>query len=210
VNIPETIKVILTKAGRNSEGSPDTNAQPETRGPRRSWAILRAIAAYWAWQLGTKVLMGVIYIAVISEGLRLLVPSLGQKLYKLPIPGAVLLEEDEVGHRIDLAHCLALFLLLGVFYLWVELLRFWLRPGEEVEEGWDADKYRQLITVLGVVILGADGCLFYFSVAQMDWSGGEFSLIALLATAAYLAVLILTSFLSLKLKQKVIDSEARP
>jgi hypothetical protein len=172
---------------------------------RRAMRLLLARIKYWLWQIFAKGVLGLIYIAVISEGLRLLVPALGQKLYKLPIPGAVLLEDDEVGHRLDLAHGFSIFLLLGVFYLWGELLRFWLRPGEEAGEGWDSENYQTLITALGVAILGADGCLFYFSVSQMDWSGGSFSLTALLATVAYLAVLVLASFTSLKLSQKVIQ-----
>jgi hypothetical protein len=176
---------------------------------RRAMRLFFARIKYWLWQILAKGILGLIYIAVISEGLRLLVPALGQKVYKLPIPGAYMLEDDEVGHRLDLAHGFAIFLLLGVFYLWAELLKFWLRPGEESDEGWDSDNYRRLITALGIVILGADGCLFYFSVSQMDWSGGQFSVTALLATVAYLAVLVLASFTSLKLSQKVIDlSEA--
>src|SRR5438128_129475 len=44
---------------------------------------------YWAWQVFTKGLLGVIYAAVIAEGLRQLVPTLGQKLYRLPGLGAL-------------------------------------------------------------------------------------------------------------------------
>ena len=58
----------------------------------------------------------------------MLVPALAQKLYKLPIPGAPLLEDDEAGHRLDLAHIFALFLLVAVFHLWAEVLRYWCGP----------------------------------------------------------------------------------
>lgn len=188
------------------------NATVETvnrRSGRFRWgrflALLCARLKYLAWQLLAKGVLGVIYIAVISEGLRVLVPALGQKLSKLAIPGAWMLAEDEAGHRLDLAHIFALFLLIAVFHLWAEVIRSWLRPDDPEDEGFDPDNYFRLVATLAVVILGADAFLFFYSVTQMGWTGGEISFTAILVTAAYVAVLIFVSFVSVNLRQQVID-----
>ena len=80
-----------------------------------------------------------------------------------------------------------------------------MRPDEPEDEGWDIDKYRKLIVGLGFVILGSDACLFFYAITQMGWSGGGFSATALIATAAYLAVVVYLSYVSVTLKQNVLD-----
>lgn len=166
------------------------------------WTLVGARLKYWAWQVVTKLILGVIYIAVISEGLRVIVPALGQKLYKLPGLGA--LRDYEGTHRLDLAHFLAIFVLFAVFYLWDRILELWLESDEEFDDrGWNPEAHRRLVVVLGTVILGADACLFYVAMTQIGWRGTTFSFSALLATAAYLAVLIFVSFVSINLRKSI-------
>ena len=76
-----------------------------------------------------------------------------------------MLEDDEIGHRLDLAHVFSFFLLVAVFYLWEEVLRSWLLPPKE--DVWNPVNFRKLILTLAVVILGADTALFYFAIARV-------------------------------------------
>jgi hypothetical protein len=67
--------------------------------------------------------------------------------------------------------------------------------------GWDPDVYRRVVMTLGFIILGADSALFYASTCMLGWGRPSFSFSALLATAAYLAVIVFVSLVSLKLSR---------
>ena len=88
-----------------------------------TWGKIRAHARYWAWQVASKAILGMIYLAVISEGLRVLIPALGQRIYKLPLLGS--LKDYEATYRLDLAPFFAVFLLIGVFVLWPKIIGLW-------------------------------------------------------------------------------------
>jgi hypothetical protein len=166
------------------------------------WGVLWAQIQYWAWQIFTKVVLGIIYLAVIAEGLRLVVPALGQKIHKLP--GLSSFNDYEFTHRLDLAHFFSLFMLIGVWSLWASMLRVWLEVDSRIND-WDSENYRRLIVTLGSIILLADACLFYAAMTQIGWGGSVFSLSALLATAAYLAMIVFVTFASITLQRKVTD-----
>ncbi len=57
-----------------------------TAPPSPPQGTAQAHAKYWLWKLVTVAVLAPIYCSVIAEGLRVNVPALGQKLYKLPIP----------------------------------------------------------------------------------------------------------------------------
>jgi len=152
-----------------------------------------------AWNVFTKPTLGLIYLAVISEGLRQLVPVLGQKLYKLP--GLSFLQDYEVTYKLDLAPFFAVFLLIAVWHLWAKVLELWISRDRE-DLWWDSDSHKTLVRFLAVTILGADTFLFYSAVSQMGWSA-TLSLSALVATAAYVGVTIFVSYVSLCLRKDV-------
>lgn len=156
---------------------------------------------YRAWLL-VKGALGVLYICVVSEGLRFLVPGLGMRLHK--VPGLSFLYDYEDLHRLDLAHVLSLFMLFAVFYLWDKMLLLWLDSSENFDDGgWNPQANRQLIVALGWIILGADACLFYVAMTQVGWGATSFSFAALLATAAYLAILIFVSYVTINLRKAI-------
>lgn len=168
------------------------------------WAVIWAYLKYWTWQVVTKTSWLVIYIAVISEGLRYSVPPLAQKLYK--IPGLSDLQDYELTHAMDMAQLLALFMAIAVCFLWEEILELRLQSEDTFDDhGWNSETHRQLIVGLGVVILGADACLFYVAMTQMGWQGTTLSIPALLATCAYIAVLVWVSFVTISLRQTISD-----
>ncbi len=150
---------------------------------------------YVIWMIFTKVGLGTIYIAVISEGLRYMVPALGQRLYK--IPGLGFLEDFEETHGLDLAPFMAIFLLIAVFWLWERILHIWLASDEE---GIDWLNETKLLMVLGTSILGADAILFYIAMTQVGWGGTVISISALLATVAYVAILVFVSYVTVTLR----------
>jgi hypothetical protein len=158
---------------------------------------------YWAWQVGSKTVLGLIYFAIISEGLRQIVPVLAQRLYKLP--GLTFLQDYEATYRLDLAPFFALFQLIAVWYLWGTVLNIWIFE-YDLEEYSEA--HRQLIAALAITILGADTYLFYAAVSQMGWST-SFSFTAMIATAAYLGVLIFVLYVSQILRHEVQKLEGK-
>lgn len=167
-----------------------------------SVATVVAHAKYWLWKLVTIVILAPIYCSVIAEGLRMLVPPLGQKLYKLAIPGFAMFGQYQETRRLDLAIFMSVFLLVAVWWLWEQVLKVFLSTDALFENcGWNPEAYTRVVLILGVVILGADACLFYVSMVQMGWGATRLSVPALLATAAYIAVIIFVSLVSLNLRR---------
>ncbi len=152
---------------------------------------------YWVWQLFTKSVLGLIYFSVIAEGLRQLVPVLGQRLYKLPLLAS--LKNYEATYRLDLAPFFALFLLISVWHLWGIVLKLWVL---EYDLQQYSEPHRRMVAALAITILGADTYLFYAAVSQMGWSS-SFSLPAIIATAAYLGVLVFVLYVSENLRHEV-------
>jgi hypothetical protein len=193
--------VVTTQDPGSAPASPDTGIRRHRK--QLDWPLIRARVKAWLWDFAAKVILGVIYFAVISEGLRILIPPLGQKLYKLPIPFLAALEDDEVGHRLDLAHAFSLFLLIGVYALWSRVLRLYLSAGEGFDDsGWNSKNHRQLIVGMAAVLLGADAALFYIAMTELGWAGSGFSFTAIVATTCYIAVLIYVTFVSVTLHRK--------
>jgi hypothetical protein len=178
--------------------------RPPTRRRGISAALIFAYLRHWIWTVFKIVVFGMLYIYLISEGLRLVIPALGQKLWKLP--GLSILRNYEETHRLDLAPVFAIVLLIAVFYLWCRVLEGWIFPDHDLQTlGRHPGRYRLFIITLGSVVLGADLVLFYVSMTSMGWKGVVFSLPALLATAAYAACVIFVSFVSVALHKTIID-----
>ena len=175
-----------------------------------SWQRRQVIVAqivYWLWTIGAKGIIGCVYWVVISEGFRLVVPAAGKRLYKLPFLG--FMEEYESLYRLDLANCMAVFLLVGVFTLWGSALRVYLGSDREFQVSrWrHTDNHKMLVVGLGIAIGVADMALFYAAMVQMTWGGSVFSLTALVATVAYVSILVVVTYTSINLKERV--EEAR-
>lgn len=163
-------------------------------------AEITARIKYWAWKLLSMAVIAPIYIAIVSDGLRYLIPPLGQKLSKLPF--LQIFGDYESTHRIDLAHPMALVLLFAVWWLWDRLLMAWL--GGDIDYlGFDPDAYNVVVNVLGISIVSADAMLFYLGATQSTWGGTAFSFSALLATIAYVAILVFVSFVSCVLRRQL-------
>lgn len=193
--------------GQSLLSPPPSNLDSQVRGTTNRRAILWAYFLYLLWQVATKLILGVIYFAIISEGLRMLLPTLGTKIHKLP--GLSTLYEYELTHRLDLAHPLSILVLTFVWMQWSSILRMWLgEDGSFDHLGWQPQRHTQLIVGLGAVLLISDAALFYVALAELSWNGSWFSATALLATAAYLAVLIFVTLVSINLHRKILLLQA--
>ena len=170
---------------------------------RRSFlSVGVAHVKWWGWFTLTKVFLGVVYISVIADGLRMLVPALAQKIHQLPMLSD--LKSFEGTHKLDLAPFMAFFMALGVWYLWERILIFWLGGDfEEEQDNWDSENEGALVLYLGFVILGADILLFYVAMTYSGWGDSQFSFAALLATIAYVGVLIFVSYVSIRLGRDI-------
>jgi hypothetical protein len=153
----------------------------------------------WLWLVVAKFPFAVIYLLVISEGLRLSVPPLAQRLGKIPFLS--MFRDYEATYRLDLAHIFAVGLLVAVLWLAERALHFYLDPNGAFKDSlWPAETLQRLVPVLCGVILGADLVLFYVGIANSGWGGARLSFTALIATVAYAGVLTFVSFVSLSLK----------
>ena len=158
---------------------------------------------YWMWFLLKWCVLGVIYVAVIAEGLRQLMPPLGQRLHKV-VPFLADLKNYEGTYKLDLAPFLSLFILIGVFDLWERLIVVYLRDSKpDSTYPWHPSKFMTFVLHLGLVLIGADAILFYLAMSQAGWGSSFISFSALIAVVAYGAVLVFVSFMSARLSYAV-------
>lgn len=173
------------------------------------WRLLRARAAYWGWQVMTKVVLGVVYLSIIAEGFRVLVPVLNRRLYRLPLLGWM--NDYEGTYELDMASLMSVFMMIAVFTLWSHLLKLWV--SEKI--GFDHRLRNQnnanlFVLVFAFVVLLSDTVLFFVAVTEVSWSGAGFSFTALFATAAYVSVLVFTIYVSINLHEKIELIEREP
>jgi hypothetical protein len=169
-----------------------------------SWLVLLvAWAKLWGFK-PVKLLIGIGYVAVIAEGLRMVVPALGLKLYKLPLLSA--LKAYEGWHALDLALFAGMLLFALSSWLWSTLLETWLYDDSSLRvSDRSAAKYERFLLVLGGGILFSDACLFYRAMTFVGWGSKAFSFSALLSTLAYVAVLVTVCAVSVNLKRNYLS-----
>ena len=177
--------------------------------PKQTWnAFILVCLAYLVLvlhKLATLPVIGIVYVALVSEGLRSLIPTFGQRLYRQP--GLSFLRDYEGWHKFDLAHVMACILLVAVFSSWCINLRLWFAPHEFVARtGWRLEAYRLVATVLSWAVLICDACLFYAAMSQGEsiWDAAKtISWSAILATLLYCAIIVFLSFSYVTLEKKV-------
>lgn len=151
-----------------------------------------------SWKVFTFVVVGVAYVALVSEGLRNLIAAFALRLHKLPLPGFAALRNYLWSYRLDLAHLFALLLMTANWFTWVLVLRVYL--GGRVRGGWDPVTYTRFVTGLGLVLLGCDCVLFYLAMAEQSWGEGGLAFAPAVATVLYVSILLFVSFVSVYLE----------
>lgn len=162
----------------------------------------------FAWPLKLALLFGlfVVYWVVNAEGLRNIAPFLGRKLSKVPLPGFSYLADYEGLHQLDTAHVVTVFLFVASLISCTQFVRCLLigevsRPnGVTLNYG----TYKFVVLALSVVILFADGFLFYYGTFSRTTSlfsdDTGVSLTALVLTAGYCVTLFCMAFWAVRLE----------
>jgi len=164
------------------------------------WKRVIARLKFVLWEIGTKLILGIIYFSIISEEFRILVPVLAERIHQLP--GLSGMADYDATYRLDLAHFMSIFMLIAVWYLWDRILQLWLNAEIGFDDlSWNQDNDISFILLLGAIILGADICLFYLAISNVSWGAATFSFTAVIATAAYLSVLLFATYISIRLRK---------
>ncbi len=142
-------------------------------------AYVIALLKYWAWQLLTKGLFGLVYIGVTADGLRAMSAILSTKLYRVPFLG--LLRDYEDTHRLDPAIVLSLVLLVATWLLWGHILDLFLTPEESPAAPALGVRRHRFLVITGIIVLGFDAMCFYLALIKRSWGGSVFSFPALMA-----------------------------
>jgi hypothetical protein len=155
-----------------------------------NWPLVRACISYWFWQFLTKVILSGIYLTLIADGATQFIPPLGTRLYKA-FAFLSFLQDYEATYRTTLAQPASLLFMIFVWIAWRKALNQWL-PDEPVaeQEQTESKRARDVMTVLAVILLIGDCCLFYLSLVRVTWGGTTFSASALLGTVVYAALLV--------------------
>ena len=181
---------------------------PRFRIPKYNWKLLLARFKYYGWLVFTKLVLGVVYLSIVADGLKYIIPSLGMKLSKVPLFG--FLDGYQLTYRHDLASAMALFVLLAVFWLWDQALTLWI-IGKDTKYVSDDPLFRvrreSSIYSLAIVVLSMDAILFFIALVQSNWDGSVFSFTALIATILYSSVLIFVTLVTIELRQKLSNVE---
>lgn len=168
-----------------------------------NWALLWARVKLWSWNVATKSIVTVVYLALISQGLRHVLPDISMRLYRLP--GLSFLEHYTATYHLDLAHVFAAIPLLSAWILWHLNLEMYLRPEvfEERFRRWDVDRIKRVVITMGAIIIAGDAALFCAAVTLVSWGEAKLSAAAVLATGVYVTVLGFVTFVSQVLKDRL-------
>ena len=175
---------------------PDGNAIPPPRF-RINLAKLGRRTLYWLWTIGTKCLVILICEEVVTSGIIYLFPDMGKRLWKVAF--LAFLNDYEATHRITLAHCFVIVPVISTFMLWSLMFQIYLAADrfDEKFKRFQLDRSKQVILIIGVIVIAADAGMFCASFSMSSWGGSQFSATAVLATALYVATIAFVSLVSL-------------
>jgi len=168
-----------------------------------NWPLFWAYIKFWVWNVTTKSLLTIVYLALISQGLRYILPDIGLRLYKLP--GLAFLEGFRATYPLDLAHIFSAAPLVSAWILWHLLLEMYLRPDTFASRfsRWNVDRLKRLIITMGAIIIVGDACLFCAAFTLSGWGPAQFSASAVLATAVYVTILGFSTLISILLSDSI-------
>lgn len=142
--------------------------------------------------------LGLIYWTVNSVGLRLSVPVLATKLYKLPLPHFSRLGNYHGLRDLDLANIAALGMLVLVWIFTVLILHIVVRGGLKIGKI-NPDFTAKFVLTVGFILIVVDAATFFHGIGEQAGllSGGGVSLMQILLTIAYTTVIFALAFLHL-------------
>jgi hypothetical protein len=153
--------------------------------------------------LAVPVLM-LIYGIVNSQGMRLSIAILGMRLYRVPLPGFSYLERLKNLRDLDIAHVLAFFMMVSVWFLstaLVDVMLFGVRSHERL----NARTHLRFMYCLSAVVLICDVAMFYRGIIDqgglLDDNAG---ITGVIATIGYSGLLAFVAYFHVMLKRRVL------
>lgn len=177
---------------------------PGVKVPHLNWPLIIARFKYYGWIVCSKAFLAIVYLALVREGLRNLIPTLGTKLSSLP--GLAFLDDFTLTYRMDLASAMAVFVMLAVFWLWDRVLSLWLHGVDTAFESDDPSfrvRRELLYYVLALAVFISDALLFYWALVNSGWDRPAISFSAMIVTVVYSAILIFFALATIDLRQKL-------
>jgi hypothetical protein len=159
---------------------------------RKAWDAALVVLGFGVWMIS-------------SEGLRVLLPTLGWKFYRA-VPVLYYLP---FVRRLDTALIFSLVLVVAVAFTWDKLLRHLLKV-EQITGGvkWYRDAETVGMLVLGVGLLIVDACLVYMGVSAMNWGKAKLAPGAVLVTVAYVLTMMFVSWMRVDTQRKLMLAAA--
>jgi len=193
---PPLVHSPRPRRGSVANGRPVIASQPTQRTGDAFIAWLRAVNyKSLAFTVFIVFLLGMIYWVVNSQGIRISLPTLGMKLHKVPLPGFSILAHYKGLRDLDLAHMLALAMLIAVWFLSVGLLKV-LLFGYEPNERLNASFHLPFLYCVSAIVIFTDLTMFYVGVADqgglLTGSGGFTPLVATVGYAGLIAFVAYT------------------
>ena len=147
--------------------------RPMPVAPLRRRKTLAQKIGFWGANAVFMPLVATCYLTLSAEGLRQTMPVFAMRLYKLPVPGAGLMQAYDGWNRLDLSMLVALMVLVAVTYLWIRVF-IELITGTLLKNRDRNPILFFLLAGIAVVVVTCDAALFYLGVqsrAASTWSG---------------------------------------
>lgn len=167
--------------------------ESKTQRPLRLRKTSSQLVAFWGTNCLVMPIVALCYLAVSAEGLRQIMTVFSMRLYKLPVPGAGLLQNYDGWNRLDLSTAMAMLLFGAITYIWYRVFTELMGSGDFLSH---REKnpilFYLLAAIIGVLLLG-DSAIFYFglqSKASTGW-GNTPEYVPAMATIIYMAGLAL-------------------
>lgn len=187
--------------------TPATKTEKPRKEPGSALQLYQARAMSWGW-FGVKLLVGVIYFALISQGFLNIFPDTGQRLYKA-FPLFDGLQDYEWSYNLKVAHFCSIVLLLITWIAWY-LLQQLLLDDKLLKTfgrwGWDEQFVKRFVIVCSLLVIVGDAGLFYRSFQSSAFGdAGDSQAFCLVATLVWVSVLVFVNFISAYLSRCVTD-----
>lgn len=161
--------------------------------PIRHRKTLKERFVFWMANLFLMPIVAMCYLAIGAEGLRQLMPVFQMKIWKLPIPGAGLMQQYDGFDRADLGMVFALLLFVATTFVWIRLFKEVHGFGTIAQRRTQNPPLFFLLAAVAIIVLVGDAGIFYIGLEAKtanSWTQTP-AYVPVAATAVYLAGLAL-------------------
>jgi hypothetical protein len=147
--------------------------------------------------------LGLTYWVVNSQGLRVSIAPLGLKLYRIPLPVFSFLERVKNLRDLDLAHVMAMFMLVAVWFLSKAIVEVYLF-GVPTDGRFNERKHIRFLCCLSAMVIICDIAMFYRGIAdQGGFLEADSGATPVIATIGYTGLLAFVAYFHVMLKRDI-------